>query len=150
MPHEQLNWNFFAYKHEVLFKYLSNPLPQPSPSYIRIKSLARKMESCGWDRTFLKKQFEPFNDNHLAGFVDDEVIYNFSYIWLSRCPNIMRLLLKSDFETIFTGIGFSPSRIKELLYVIEPLAESYVSSYVPEQLVDIALEYAVGQYDSII
>jgi hypothetical protein len=104
------------------------------------------MESCGWDYTFLKKQFEPFNDNHLAGFVDDEVIYNFSYIWLSRCPNIMRLLFKSDFETIFAGLGFSSSCVKELIYVIKPLTESYVT----EHLVDIALEYAVGQYDSII
>ena len=137
------------HKHEVLFKYLSNPhllVPPPPPSYFRIKSLTRKMESRGWDATFLKKQFEPFNDNHLAGFVDDEVIYNFSYIWLSRCPNIMRLLFKSNFEAIFTGIGFSASRVKELIYVIKPLTESYVT----EQLVDIALEYAVGQYESII
>ncbi len=102
------------------------------------------MESRGWDHTFLKKQFEPFNDNHLAGFFDDEVIYNFSYMWLARCPNIQRLLSKSDFQTIFTALGFSPSRVKELIYVIEPLVESYVT----EQLVDIALEYAVGQYES--
>ena len=150
MPHEQLTWKFFRNKHEVLFKYLCNPsahiVPPPPPSYVRIKSLALKMESRGWDRTFLKKQFEPFNDNHLAGFADDEVIYNFSYIWLSRCPHIMRLILKSDYETIFTSLGFSPSRVKELIYVIEPLTESYVT----EQLVDIALEYAVGQYESII
>jgi hypothetical protein len=149
MPHEQLNWNFFAHKHEVLFKYLCNPqllVPPPPPSYARIKSLALKMESRGWDRTFLKQQFEPFNDNHLAGFVDDEVIYNFSYMWLSKCPNIMHLLFKSDYKTIFTGLGFSASRVKELIYVIEPLEESYVT----EHLVDIALEYAVGQYESII
>ena len=137
------------HKHDVLFKYLSNPRPQPQPqpppSYIRIKSLGRKMESRGWDGAFIKKQFAPFNDNHLVGFVDDEIIYNFSYIWLSRCPNIMRLLQNSDFDTIFTGLGFSASRVKELLYLIEPLAESYV----PEQLVDIALEYAVSQYDSV-
>ena len=114
------------HKHDVLFKYLSNPRPQLQPqpqpqslpSYIRIKSLGRKMESCGWDGAFIKKQFAPFNDNHLVGFVDDEIIYNFSYIWLSRCPNIMRLLQNSNFEAIFIDLGFSASRVKELLYVI--------------------------------
>jgi hypothetical protein len=150
MPNEILNWNFFRHKHDVLFKYLSKPsvytIHPTLPSYIRTKSIARKMESCGWDSNFIKKQLESFNDNHFTGFFDDEVIYNFSYLWLSRCPNIIRLLYKSDFETIFTNIGFSASRVKELIYVIEPLDEFYVS----EQLVDIALEYAVGHYDSVI
>jgi hypothetical protein len=99
------------------------------------------LRSIGYRKAFLEKKLKGHSGIIMQDERETDVAESYMKQWIDTTFNNLQTL--SDYKTSLYNAGFTKQKTLELSFIIEPLLES---SYSPLQLLDIAIECALGKY----
>ena len=110
----------------------------------QLEKFKEKLQHFGWRYNFINNNVPYYIGEELDNIRENELIKEYTKSLLVKAINTHSD--KSNYEILY-ATGLSKKYINKLIYVIHPL---YNTCYTHNQLLDIAIEYALGIYEKIL